>query len=139
MSLSISHAFQYLKFVLFHALNPCYFMSQTLRYDDHLRGQRDRRGRDVFDLLTRDVSVRISCFSMSQMHAIRYLKCWWRIVIRDIKESEENAMFWVYLHAISQSVSHAIACLKCMLFDVSNVDVGSPLERSERAKRTGYF
>ena len=55
--------------------------------------------------------------------------------ISEIKESEDDAMFLICLHAISRSVSHAIACLKCMLFCVSIADVGSSLERSERAKR----
>ena len=43
--------------------------------------------------------------------------------ISEVRESEEGAMFLICLHAISQSVFHVIACLKSILFHVSNPDV----------------
>ena len=44
-------------------------MPQILMYGDHLRGRRGRRRRDVFGLLTRDVSACIPRYCMPQIHA----------------------------------------------------------------------
>ena len=54
-----------------------------------------------------------SCYFMSQIHAISYLKSWCMTIISEIKEREESAMYLICWHAMSQSVSHAFQCLKC--------------------------
>ena len=87
---SVDTQFLWLFLMLFDILNPCYSMSLILMYGDHLRGRRDRRQRDVVGLLTRNVSVDILCFLMSQIHAILYLKSWCMTRISEVSIWVEN-------------------------------------------------
>ena len=70
ISQSVSDAFQCLKCMLFRASHANIWRLLA-------RSKRTKRPERtlVFDLLTRDVSVCISCFSMSQKHVISCLKC----------------------------------------------------------------
>ena len=125
------HAISCLKCMLFRVSNLD--IESSLK-----RLKRTKRARCFWFVYTRCFRLYFMLFNVLNVCYFVILY-WCRLIIKNIKENEKNAMYIISWHAISQFIFYVSQYLKYILVRILNVVVKSSLERSKRTKIARYI